>query len=129
MKVIPAKWKRPIPGDGKWIGRLVPVMLLMIVVTVSFLQLDFDLAGIEPFDAYVFKSAGVATLSVAVVGLLLSLFFPMAYCKYGCPTGWLLEFVRKRSGKPRFSDRDWIGLVLLLLALVLYFTPLERILS
>ncbi len=129
MKVIPAKWKRPLPDDGKWIGRLVPVMLLAVVVAVSFLQLDFDLAGIEPFDAYIFKSAGLATLSVAVAGLLISLFFPMAYCKFGCPTGWLLEFVRRRSGKDRFSDRDWIGLGLLVLALVLYFTPLDRFLG
>jgi len=125
MKVMPARWKRPLPDDGKWIGRWIPVMLLVVVVLVSFLQLDFDLAGIEPFDAYVVKSAGVATISVAVVGLLISLFYPMAYCKYGCPTGWLLEFVRRRSGRGKFSERDWIGLALLALAAALHAAPLE----
>jgi hypothetical protein len=49
----------------------------------------------------------------------------MAYCKYGCPTGWLLEFVRKRTGKDHFGDRDWIGLGLFLVALGLYRVPLE----
>ena len=125
MKVVPATWKRPLPGDGKWIGRWIPVMLLVVVIAISFLQLDFDLAGIEPFDAYVIKSAGIATISVALVGLAISLFFPMAYCKYGCPTGWLLEFVRKRSGKDKFGERDWAGVGLLGLALVLYFIPLS----
>lgn len=129
MKVVPAGWKKPIPGEGKWIGRWIPVMLLALVLGVSFLRLDFDLAGIEPFDAYLVKSAGVATIAVAVVGLLLSLFYPMVYCKYGCPTGWLLEFVRRRSGKDRFGERDWIGLGLLVLAIVLSRIPLTMIFS
>ena len=123
MKVIPARWKWPIPDDGKWIARWVPAMLLVVVLGVSFLQLDLDLAGIEPFDAYLLKGAGLATIVVALVGLALSLFFPMAYCKFGCPTGWLLEFVRKRIGKDHFSDRDWIGLGLLAVAVALYFIP------
>lgn len=124
MKVVPATWKRPLPLDGKWIGRWIPVMLVAVVVAVSFLQLDFDLAGIEPFDAYIIKSAGIATICVAIVGLAISLFFPMAYCKYGCPTGWFLEFVRKRSGKDKFGERDGVGLGLLGLAMVMYFAPI-----
>jgi len=125
MKVIPARWKRPLPEDGKWIARWVPAMLLAVVLAVSFLQLDLDLAGIEPFDAYLLKGAGLATILVALFGLSISLFFPMAYCKYGCPTGWLLEFVRRRGGKNYFSDRDWIGLGLLAMAACLYFAPLK----
>jgi hypothetical protein len=125
MKVMPARLKRPLPDDGKWIGRLIPVMLLFVVLGVSFLQLDLDLAGIEPFDAYLLKAAGLATILVAIAGLLLSLFFPMAYCKFGCPTGWLLEFVRRRAGRDSFGERDWLGLALLGVALALYFIPLE----
>lgn len=123
MKLLPARWKRPLPDDGKWIARWIPPMLLAVVLGTSFLRLDFDLAGIEPFDAYLLKSAGLATVVVALVGLAVSLYYPMAYCKFGCPTGWLLEFVRKRTGKDRFSERDWIGLGLLALAAALYFAP------
>lgn len=129
MKWMPARWKRPLSDDGKWVLRWIPAMLLAVVLVVSFLELEFDLAGIEPFDAYVIGSAGMATILVAVIGLVISLFFPMSYCKYGCPTGWLLEFVRRRSGKGRFSERDWIGLGLLVLALVLYFVPREMFLG
>ncbi|MCB1206862.1 MAG: 4Fe-4S binding protein, partial [Verrucomicrobiae bacterium] len=129
MKVLPARWKRPLPEDGKWVGRWVPVMLLAVVLGVSFLQLDLDLAGIEPFDAYLIRGAGLATIVVALAGLAVSLFFPMAYCKFGCPTGWLLEFVRKRTGKDEFSVRDWMGLGLLGLAVALHMVPLEWILG
>jgi hypothetical protein len=125
MKALPARWKRPLSDDGKWIARWAPAMLLVVVLGVSFLQLDLDLAGIEPFDAYLLKGAGLATIVVALSGLALSIWYPMAYCKYGCPTGWLLEFVRKRTGKDRFGDRDWIGIGLLVVALGLYLVPLE----
>ncbi|MEM1440980.1 MAG: 4Fe-4S binding protein [Verrucomicrobiota bacterium] len=125
IKVLPATKKKPLPTDGKWIGRWIPVMLLAVVIAVSFLQLDFDLAGIEPFDAYIIKSAGIATISVAVVGIVLSILYPMVYCKYGCPTGWLLEFVRRRAGKDKFGERDWVGLCLLAFAALLFLVPLQ----
>ena len=95
-------------------------MLLAVVLLVSFWHLHFDLAGLEPFDAYLLGGAGLATILVAVVGLVISLFVPMAYCSYGCPTGWLLEFVRRRSGKGVFGPRDWLGAGLLILAIVLH---------
>jgi NosR/NirI family nitrous oxide reductase transcriptional regulator len=129
MKWLPARWKRPLPDDGKWIGKLIPVMLLLLVLAVTFLQLDFDLAGIEPFDAYLLKGAGLATIVVALSGIALSLLFPMAYCKFGCPTGWLLEFVRRRSGKDHFSDRDWVGLLLLAVAIAFYWIPISTFLG
>jgi len=122
MKLLPAQWSRTLSEDGKWILRWIPVMLLAVVITASFLSLDFDLAGIEPFDAYLIRSAGWATIGVAMAGLLLSLFFPMIYCKYGCPTGWLLEFIRRRSDPGRFGMRDWAGLMLLAWAIFLYVT-------
>lgn len=120
MKLLPARWKRPLPEEAKWILRWIPPLLLGVVLTVSFLRLDLDLAGLEPFDAYLLSSAGWATIGVALGGLILSLYFPMAYCKFGCPTGWLLEFLRRRLGRDRFSERDWMGLALLILAIALY---------
>ncbi len=115
-KVLPAKWKLRLSDDNKFISRWIPPMLLGVVLLVSFWQLDFDLAGIEPFDAYLLGGAGLATIFVAVIGLLISFFIPMAYCKFACPTGWLLEFVRRRSGKGKFGHRDWMGAGLLILA-------------
>jgi hypothetical protein len=49
---------------------------------------------------------------VAVVGLVASLFVPMAYCRYGCPTGALLKFVRYAGHGDAFGKRDVAALVL-----------------
>jgi hypothetical protein len=47
-------------------------------------------------------------------------FVPKAYCKYGCPTGALLEFVRSRGPCDRFTARDAVAAALLLTALALH---------
>jgi NosR/NirI family transcriptional regulator, nitrous oxide reductase regulator len=71
---------------------------------------------VEPFDAYLWKAAGWATISIAIGGLIASLFVPMAYCHYGCPTGALLNFVRKHGAKDRFGRREIAALLLVALA-------------
>jgi hypothetical protein len=96
-----------------------PFGLLLFTLVVAMLALPFDLAGLEPFAAYIVRSAGVATLAVAVVGLAASFFVPQAYCRFGCPTGALLNFVRARGPTDRFSRRDAAALLLLALAVVL----------
>lgn len=129
MKLLPARWKRPMPDNVKWAAQWIAPLLLLIVLFTVFLHLEIDLTGIEPFDAYLLKGAGIATISVAVIGLLVSLYYPMFYCKYACPTGWLLGFVRKRVGKDHFSARDWMGIALLMVACALYWMPAEWILG
>jgi polyferredoxin len=97
--------------------RLVPPLLLLVVVLVAMLHLKVSLVGIEPFDAFVFRIAGWATLIVAIVGLTASLFVPMAYCHYGCPTGAMLGFLRFNSGSGEFTRRDTYATLLAALAL------------
>jgi NosR/NirI family transcriptional regulator, nitrous oxide reductase regulator len=108
---------RHTPERWRW---RVPAALLALVLFVVMLPLDFDLAGLEPFDAYVIRSAGAATLALAVASLLVAPFVPKAYCKYGCPTGALLEFVRARGPGDRFTARDVAAAALLLLAFALH---------
>ena len=97
-----------------------PFALVFFTLTVALLALPFDLAGLEPFAAYVVRSAGVATLAVAAVGLIASFFVPQAYCRFGCPTGALLNFVRARGPTDRFSRRDYAALALVALAVALH---------
>ncbi len=96
-----------------------PGALLLFTLVVALLALPFDLAGLEPFAAYVIRSAGVATLAVAGLGLVASFFVPQAYCRFGCPTGALLNFVRARGTTDTFSRRDVAALVLVGVALAL----------
>lgn len=98
---------------------LLPGALLLLTLVTAMLALPLDLAGIEPFDAYLFRTAGIATLAVAGIGLVASAFVPQAYCRFGCPTGALLNFVRARGPTDRFSTRDTTALGLVLTAAVL----------
>jgi NosR/NirI family nitrous oxide reductase transcriptional regulator len=100
--------------------RWVPALLIAVVLIVTFHRLPFELASIEPFDAYVIRVAGVATIAIAVVGLIAAMFIPMAYCKYGCPTGLVLSFVRSHGCADGFSRRDFGAALLLLLAVALF---------
>jgi polyferredoxin len=103
-----------------WISRclaLLPFLLLVWVVIVAMQHRAFNLAAIEPFDAYVVRVAGWATLAVAAGGLLVSLFVPMAYCRFGCPTGAMLNYVRLQGPGDRFGRRDIAAVALLALAI------------
>lgn len=119
------KWRRGrrihVPRRiARWLEK-VPGALLFFVLVVGMSGIAIDLAGIEPFDAYIVRAAGWATVAVAVVGLALSWFVPMGYCRFGCPTGKLLEFVRYRRGAEHFGRRELIAGLFLLAAMVLYW--------
>ena len=105
-RLAPPRWRVQVPASLDRTLRWLPGVLLLFVLFVVMLPLDFDLAGLEPFDAYLIRSAGAATLAVAVIGLLAALCVPKAYCKYGCPTGALLEFLRARGVADKFERRD-----------------------
>ena len=105
-RIAPKRWRVALPKDFARGLRWLPALLLALVIAITILVLPIDLASVEPFDAYLIKTAGWATIALAVAGLIASLFVPMAYCHYGCPTGALLEFLRTRGPTDRFSRRD-----------------------
>lgn len=117
--IAPRRWRMSLPRGLDAGLRWLPPLLLGFVVIVTILGLAFDLAEIEPFDAYIVKSAGLATIAIAVAGLIASLFLPMAYCHYGCPTGALLNFVRAHGRIDKFGRRDIAAALLVTLAAVL----------
>ncbi|MFK5923458.1 MAG: 4Fe-4S binding protein [Verrucomicrobiota bacterium] len=120
MKILPARMIfRPNP-DFKWSLKWIPPTLILLALITSFFKLPIDLAGLEPFDAYLLRAAGRASIIVAIASLLFSLFIPMAYCHYGCPTGWLLAFVRRRGGQNQLHPNDLIALLLLISTFLLY---------
>lgn len=121
MKLLPARFSLRPDIDFKWSLKWIAPSLILLTLLATFLKLPINLAGIEPFDAYLIRMAGKASIMVAIVSLIISIFIPMAYCKYGCPTGWLLGFVRRRNEKSMFDSHDFIGMLLLLIALALYF--------
>jgi polyferredoxin len=117
MKRIKWQWTPP-PRVAKALEK-VPYALLLVVLFVAITRVSFDLNGIEPFDAYLFTIAGAAAILIALIGLVFSLFTPMAYCKYGCPTGALFKLLRSSGEADRFGLRDWGALGALALGIVL----------
>jgi hypothetical protein len=114
------KWRIPHRLEAKL--RWLPAALIALVLFVALWDLPTDLANIEPFDAYIVRTAGVATIVIAVVGLVAAVFVPMAYCKYGCPTGMVLNFVRSHGKADTFGRRDVVAGLLVVLAIGLYQT-------
>ena len=90
---------------------LIPFVLLTFVFFAAVFGLVVDLNALEPFDAYLFRIAGVASLVIAGLGLLWSLFTPLAYCRYGCPTGALFKMLRFTGAADHFGVRDWCALL------------------
>jgi NosR/NirI family nitrous oxide reductase transcriptional regulator len=114
-------WQWNPPARLALVLRTIPFALLVLVVVVAMTQARVNLAGIEPFDAFVFWIAGGATLLVAGVGLLFAAVTPMAYCRFGCPTGMLLSYLRLNGQAERLGRRDLAAGLLLGLAIVLRF--------
>lgn len=100
--------------------KTIPLILLVCVVLVAMGRLRISLVDIEAFDAYVPLVAGIIPIIIAVVGLAVSLFEPMAYCRYGCPTGSLLDFFRFNRRSDRFTRRDAAAVGIFVLTATLY---------
>ncbi len=65
--------------------------LVMILLWTGFV---FDLNFIEPFSAFSVTKAGYWVPGLAAFFLILSLFIPKAWCRYCCPTGYILDWIR-----------------------------------
>lgn len=112
---ITAAWQRRLA--------LLPGLLLAVCVVVGVFFVRFDLAKLEPFDAWVLKGAAVVSAIIAVVGLIVSLFVPFAYCRYGCPTGELLRLVRSGGAHDQIQRRDLVAAALIASVAAAFFGP------
>jgi thiamine biosynthesis lipoprotein ApbE/Na+-translocating ferredoxin:NAD+ oxidoreductase RnfG subunit len=106
--------------------RLFPGILLIAAFALALIFPHFELAHLEPFDAWALRGAVLISGIIAVVGLIASLFVPMAYCHFGCPTGALLKFVRSSGGADYFGKRDFVALIVLVAGTILTFAPTIR---
>ena len=60
-------------------------------------------------------------MAIALAGLLACLVIPMAYCRFGCPTGALLRYLRLNRKSNFISRGDLLAALLAAVALVLRF--------
>jgi NosR/NirI family nitrous oxide reductase transcriptional regulator len=102
-------WRVP-PKLNRWLSRG-PALLLLIAFALAVWVPRFDLAQLEPFDAWVLKGAAIGSAVIAVVGLAASLFIPQAYCRYGCPTGELLDWLKSGGSHDHWTRRDTLAAI------------------
>lgn len=116
---LPWQWS----PTGRWdkMLRVLPATLLATSLMGAMGLISLDLADLEPFNAYSWRTAGMFTVVTAVLGILSSAFVPMAFCRFACPTGALLKFLRLFKNSDRWVFRDSIALVFFLTALALYW--------
>lgn len=106
----------PVPERLHRLLRLFPALLLSLLFLAALAMPKLELSHFEPFDFWVLGTAAFIPACLALAGLTFSIFIPMAYCRYGCPTGALLSFVRTSSTHERFGKRDAMAFLVLLCA-------------
>ncbi len=67
---------------------------IMVFLWLGFI---FDLSKIEPFSAFSIYQSSYISIGIAGLFLLISFFVPKAWCKYFCPTGYLLDWINNKS--------------------------------
>ena len=112
---VPARWHG-------WLGKL-PALALAGAFLAALAWPRWSLGEAEPFDAWVLGTAVAIPLGLAIAGLLASVFIPQAYCKYGCPTGALLKYVRTSNADERWARRDTLAALVLAVGAVIAFFP------
>ncbi len=65
------------------------ILLVAVIVSVGYFK--FDISMTEPFAAFAVKSASVYVLLQASVIIIISIFIPRFWCRYLCPTGFLIN--------------------------------------
>lgn len=102
-----------MPAHADRLLRRIPAATLVAAFLGTLLWPNLNLAALEPFDAWVMGGAALASASLAILGLAAAPFAPMAYCRYGCPTGALLAYARTTGDERRPGRKDLLALVLL----------------
>ncbi|HXK80948.1 MAG TPA: 4Fe-4S binding protein [Bacteroidales bacterium] len=68
---------------------------LIIIAFLTIAGVSLVLESFEPFMAFKFQYASWISITIAVVFIVLSIFIKKPWCNYFCPTGALLEMLRK----------------------------------
>ncbi len=80
-------------------------LLALLGLVIS--PLSITLENWEPFAAFRFRVASISTIAIAITGVVLSFYLPRIWCQFGCPTGQVLDLLkRKRKVKPVSQHKD-----------------------
>lgn len=103
------------PRFNGWLRRL-PGATLVVAYLALVTTPSIDVSSWEPFHAYLFRIAGWGSIGLAIGTLAISAFIPMGYCRLGCPTGRLIDYVRRSAASDRITHADGVAVGLLAIA-------------
>ncbi len=105
-----------VSGIVQRVLKFIPAVTLAIAYAMLLFRPDTELASWEPFHAYLYPIAGVVTVVIAIASLIVASMVPMGYCRFGCPTGSLLDYLRRSAASRRVGMADALVLALAVLA-------------
>lgn len=100
------RW-HPSPRVSRWLAWL-PGALLIVAYGIALLDLRISLATLEPFNAYLWPVAAGASVCLALGSLAFAAVVPMGYCRFGCPTGKLLDYLRRHARSGQWQPGDTV---------------------
>lgn len=115
LRRLPVKSWKPRKKVLKYLTWM-PGILLTAAVLVTLLHGAGNLSAWEPFSAWIWYVAGAGSIVFAVLTLAASVVIPMAYCRFGCPTGRLLDYLRHSARATRVTLADVVVVGLTLIA-------------
>lgn len=80
----------------KWLEKIKTALLILIAVLLI-LNVSIDLTGVEPFTAFLIRSAEKSVIIMALIALAVSLFVYRPWCSFLCPTGAFFELFKKKK--------------------------------
>jgi len=83
-----------LPSSLDWLLQHSRRLYVTLLLGLLFLGVTLDLADVEPFAAFLIGGASMSVVVLAVGFLVLSLFVNRPWCRYGCPTGEVLDLLR-----------------------------------
>jgi len=111
------RYRKLTPTLSRMLRRLPGLTLCAAYVALVLLPTT-DLASWEPFHAYLFRIASWSSLAFAFATLAVSAVLPMGYCRFGCPTGRLLDYLKRTASSDRLQVIDAVAVSLLIFALL-----------
>ena len=100
----------------------VPGVTLVAAYVCLIFSPSIDLSSWEPFHAYLFRIAGWGAMTLATGSLLIAALVPMGYCRFACPTGRLLDHVRRSARSSDLTFADCVSVFLLIMAIAVRLT-------
>ena len=111
------RYRKLTPALSRFLRRL-PGYTLCAAYLALVLIPTIDLASWEPFHAYLFRIASWSSLAFALATIAISAVLPMGYCRFGCPTGRLLDYLKRTATSDRLQLADLAAVILLIFALL-----------